>query len=597
MTDRLPFTSGTSLASRMPCSGQTGVGTHQSELLLTADTGKHIVLAHGHIVGEHGLQALADADPDRQRFLIEASDLQIDEWVQSIRNGRFNIVRHDVLEQSTTIWSDRGGFLPLYVGMVGGQLLCASNYQAAEVLSPEPLILDDLALAGLYRFGYPIGLRGLYQGLSLPPPGCRTVISWQHPDPQVTVLVPRHSRRQNKALTLGQCAEEVHRLMDQACQRLTVKSAPYAIKLSGGMDSRLIASALAIPDVRSYTWGDRGSTEMEYARRLAASCGFSHHELLIDGSFHEPYPQMHEHHGLMEFFHELAAVQMRADQRRYNFDGMLGDIFFGGLGLNRINRGDQVRAALGIAPGELPVPGNLDEVVDKIYRDISVPCTHFDVLDGSLSERFDHLQDDLRHAIYHELVQSSDHETLDGAVLQFKLYNRSRRYIALQNATTRDQCETLFPFLDADLWEFAEEIPFSVLANKRLYIALYSRFYPRHRSVPAIMSGLPFSTRPEHAHYAGRIARALKERAGEQLARRGLERARPRTHEATQWNRWFNSNAVFREWIGSILRDSPWIDDHKFEQLMQTASSGRARIHGTKMMLTLSTIAWERRTR
>ncbi len=568
-------------------------GEHRGEMELVEHGDNHrrrTVLGHGYFVHRGRLHRFIDPPKPLQEIDWLAPIDEIRDVVTQFQNGRFNILVHDWSNRCSVLFNDRGGFLPLYCLRTSSHLYFASDYQVLRQIVPDALSLDPTGVVELFQFGYPIGLRTPYANVTVPEAGSVSQWDWGTGDLECTRVFPRHVRGPDRTLSVRDCARSVHDLMRQSCERLSQSDRHYAIKLSGGMDSRLIASSIDRTEVDSYTWGDRTSSEMQYAHALASVAGFKHHAINVEKDFHRHYETMHEAHGLMEFFHELAAELMISNGKDCNYDGMLGDVFFGGLGLNRIGRGDKLRSAVGIMPSPLPIPADLNQIVATIESDITVPISGFDVFNDEFLHVVQAEHTNVVRDVTEQIGDSvGDHESLDSLVLTFKLYNRTRRYIALQNAMTRTRCETLFPFLDSDLWDYSQRIPFDVIGNKKLFIHLYSHYYPEFQKVPAIMSGLPFTYRPEWVHYLGRIRRWL---SGEVAPRLGKDNYP--TQEATQWNKWFNENRAFRTWVQTQFAESEWIEQRKLERVLQAAETGQAKISGTKLMLSLSAAKWSR---
>jgi hypothetical protein len=363
----------------------------------------------------------------------------------------------------------------------------------------------------------------------------------------------------------------------------------YAIKLSGGFDSRLIAGSWVHKPMRSYTWGEPGSAEVDIGATLAALCGFTHTEIPVEGDFFSAvYPNMLKRFGLMEFFHEHAARLILEDGCQVTLDGLGGGDILGGLPFKRAGLVGTMREAVGATRRQTH---HLDDrrVAESVYERILVSDGGFNVLTGTRRQ----LVADYREATIDELMQQIQalrtvDDTFESIVGKTGFYNRQRRYIALQAVTSRPRLETLFPFMDSDFRELVGQIPPRLLANKRMYLELFARGYPHIKAAKCIMSGMSFESAGVRVHFLGRIVRKLKDVLADVSVKFSAGRMVTRAMEATQWKRWLILNAEFRAALFTYLASSDAVDVEKLKVAMESAASGKLDASGTRIMLTAS---------
>src|SRR5581483_6652279 len=114
----------------------------------------------------------------------------------------------------------------------------ANDLPGLQAISP-PLERDATGCAELYWFGYQIANRTIYRDVVCIPPGVVLTIDWRSGE----ITTEPWARPAERAATAPSrdAAAELVEAMRTACRRLYVPERRYAIKLSGGMDSRLIA--------------------------------------------------------------------------------------------------------------------------------------------------------------------------------------------------------------------------------------------------------------------------------------------------------------------------------------------------------------------
>lgn len=537
---------------------------------------------------------LTGRSPEDQARLAEALTDSPVQWARAVRNGAFCIVIHDHHQRRTLFVTDALGLIPLYLHKGPGRACFAGDLQTLRRITGVNHDLDATGLAELYAFGYQLGDRTALKDVAIVPRASVMTISWDDGSEQRESWTIEKASAETSSAAHEELAERVVDAMRVACDRLHDPALNYAIKISGGMDSRLIAATFDHGPVRAYTWGDPGSREMRIGSALANALGFPHTTIAVEGDFFTPvYPSMHARFGLMEFFHELATPLIVADGCDTTLDGLGGDALVGGLFLKRsASTRDVVASALGRPLSQRTLPRGEDQAAEMLFETLRVGDAALPILTPEAGEQLRRARAD----VLGDLVgQMREHrrpdDTLDSLIARVKLANRTRRYIALQAAPARPGLQTLYPFLDADVMRLAESLPAELTANKRLYLMIFSRLLPSIRHVPPIMSCLPFTV-PVGMHYAGRIVRRLRELSGYRLTRLTRGRLRPATMEATQWEKWLATNADFRGAVQSHLRRSPMVDPAALDRAFSEVADYRRVVRGTRLMLTASYCSW-----
>jgi len=518
------------------------------------------------------------------------------QWLASVKNGCFNIVVHDHAERRTLFLSDRFGFLPLYLLRRPDGLWFASDLESLRRVSPVRLETNPVGLAELYWFGYQIGNRTVYRDVQLLPRGCALSVRWDDGIESVEYLPAPYSDPPGPPPDRATIPHDLVELMTRACARLYNPAFKYGNKLSGGMDSRLIGACWPHGPLYCYTYGQPGSMEVRVAAALADRLGYSHRLVPVEGEFFpDSYLEMFQHYGIMEFVHELLTPYLAQDGVSMLFDGIIGDITIGGVFYRQdVSMGDRFYSALGLRHQALkPLSMGRDETAEFLFKTICVGDEDFPTLQPSAKEALAACKDSILHDIATEVasLQKDKGESVGLVTSKFKLANRTRRYVSLGGTTNRIEVQTLYPFLDADLFAYARTIPEKDRPFRRVYFRVYSEALPQIRSIPSVMTLIPFVL-PRQLHLPGRVVRSLLEKGMRRLMKATKGKIRFNGMDAIQWNLWLALNPKFRSGITDFLRGNPVVDPDALQRVLSSVANFKHSVVGTRLMLSLSYCAW-----
>ena len=271
--------------------------------------------------------------PDEARAVAAAFRTDPANFMAGIDNGCCNIVAHDQDRKITVIASDPSGCLPLYIHVGRDTISFANDFPGLQVIAP-PLVRDPLGCAELYWFGYPIADRTIFRDVFRTPPGAILTIDWR--DGRIaTETWARPAERQPPG-DPSETGRDLIAAMRTACRRLQVPGHRYGIKLSGGMDSRLIAGSWQDPALRAFTFTAPGTIECGITRRLARALAIPLAVTTLEGDFFSSLnAPIFPKHAVMDFFHHALLPEMQAAGIDCALDGIAGDVLFGGLALKR----------------------------------------------------------------------------------------------------------------------------------------------------------------------------------------------------------------------------------------------------------------------
>ena len=579
---------GTTIAGSVPIGGtapalqRCGVGRLWPDIVALTDeapaSGFHFAI-DGYLVRD-GRLCLGLGD--EARLLASTFRADPSAFMAGIENGCCNIVAHDAARQVTTIANDPSGCLPLYLHRGRERIAFASDLAGLSAVAPN-LILDPVGCAEVYWFGYPIGDRTLYRDVQCIPPGVILTIDWR----TGAIATENWAQPPRMAQPTGNdIGADLVDAMRTACRRLHNPERRTAIKLSGGMDSRLIAGCWPESDLRAFTFAAPGAIECRITRRLAEALGMPISVAPVHGDFFSTLQvPLLARYGNVDYFHQALLPDMAKAGIDCALDGLAGDVLFGGLALKR--KGGfraALRNALGLAGRSPDVQVSNDAAAELIFSQIFVPDAALRVLQPDAQREIDLQRPEVLADIAREYAQCDPGAAFERRYIRFAIRNRMRRNIALQGAACRPQVETLYPFLDRDVQALAGRIGSTDTAGKRFYRRLYREQLPRIAGVP-LADSLLSPRAPNLAHVLGRIMRYGMEAAGNRLSllfRKDLPFWRV---NSVQWPRWIAFDSAFIAGIRRSMQTSAAFDATRFDAAMDRVRRGTP-LTGTRLMQT-----------
>ena len=542
----------------------------------------------GYVVAD-GRLSLGTGEPSmRLAATFRASP---DAFMARLDNACCNIVAHDRSRGVTIIANDPIGCLPLFLHRGGDVITFANDLPGLKAISP-PLERDPVGCAELYWFGYQIANRTIYRDVICIPPGVVICIDWR--TGAITTEQWARPPERSAPEPSRDAAVDLVEAMRTACRRLYVPERRYAIKLSGGMDSRLIAGCWPEPGLRGFTFAAPGSVEGKLTGRLAKALAMPLEVIPISGDF---FTRMHApifaKYAITEYFHQAMIAPMARAGIDCALDGLAGDVLFGGLALKR--KGGMraaLRNALGRAGPSLPADASSQAAAEMIFSQIRVSDANLPVLHDAAQREIEAQRPEVLADIAQEYESCDPGEAFDRRYIRFAIRNRMRRHVALQGAICRPDVETLYPFLDRDVQAMAGRIDTAEIAGKQFYRRLYRENLPRIAGVPFVDSLLPPSA-PNPWHVLGRIMRYGMETIGYRASLK-LQRDLPYWRiNCVQWPRWIAFDRDFIAGIQRFMAQSPAFDNGRFEAAIDRVRRGAA-LTGTRMMLTASFLGLSR---
>lgn len=321
----------------------------------------------------HGVQAVTDPG-----ILAELAGRGDDFSFLRDIEGSFVAVVYDTERSLLHLITDRYGFRHLYYSERGGRVSWASEFKAFAKVPGFDLAIDTDTVERVFSVGWFTGDGTWLEGVSLVPGA--TVLTWSLPGKEretstywsydeIEVMDPVPGE--------DELIEEWARLFEESVARCC-RGARVGALLSGGLDSRAVVAAMPreVDPVPLLTFGQRGSDDVEIARRVAAVRAGEHHvELFDETSWLE-----HRFEGVwwtdgqanVADLHGAFTVEKRREWFDVNVSGFIGDLNMGGSYVhetpqdefdamnNRVRRFTSVglRTAQPFCENRLPFAGN-----------------------------------------------------------------------------------------------------------------------------------------------------------------------------------------------------------------------------------------------
>lgn len=418
--------------------------------------------------------------------------------------GSYSLVYYDPRRGVLQLISDRLGSRPLYYQLRDGVLYFASELKAVLAARGGRAELDEQGVFQLAAFGHQLGARTLLRDVSVLPPG--SVLTASPSGVEISRYWRPRYRPQRRGGDLSY--RLAHAVVEATRRRAVGQRAPLGIFLSGGLDSRFIAGALAAVSpgpVSAFTFGRDDSRDVVFGRQLAELLGFSHHAFGYHSRDLAPsVPRVVWRTEGTQLFCDGLSIELHAElapHARVMFNGHLGDALSGGhilpelLWLGRSQVAEHIlRKRVALAPATLRhlcPPGRFDEHYRQLTEEV----------ERELGEH-----DEERPALLYNL---------------WDLMVRQRRYTLATPAVDRYLFEQESPFGDNDVVDVFLSMPLEELFGQRCYVRSMAQAFPAVAAVPWARTG-----RPIEASYMVRMARLAGDSALGKLRRKlGLRRA------------------------------------------------------------------------
>ncbi len=408
----------------------------------------------------HGRVALKDVQYD-----LLSNEFEIP-W-----DGRVILLRIDADGKRWTMWNDWLGSIPVFHAKIGTGRIASTLEPvtvAAAGYTPEDFFLPGLV--SLLINGHFISDWTLYKDMKVIPPDSR--MEWDENGFHAKQLQTVQSSQSRWEAKWDDLVDEMHELSHNAIADVLKSQPAWALPLSAGLDSRLIAAVGANigVDFHAYAWGEPESTDVIYSHQIAKTLGIPWKRIDLCRDFLECYtPLWADLFGSSMHFHGMYQMcfldSLKAESNAPLVTGFLGDML---SGMNNM----QFDTGHNIYKNEWYL--HWDEHGAKAL--LKVP------LDSALQEIADAVRDQV----------GGMEGTWFFKYLFFALWNRQRLLTSFQSTLSDYWCGVATPFINRAYARFAMSIPRAVLEDRRLLGDVFRRYYGKLAVIPGSYASQPF---------------------------------------------------------------------------------------------------------
>jgi asparagine synthase (glutamine-hydrolysing) len=272
-------------------------------------------------------------------------------------DGMFAFGLWDARRRVLVLARDRFGKKPLYWARIGDELVFASEIQAflahpGFVARPDPAAIDSYL-----TFGVVTTEAAALESVRRVPAASTLVLA----DGQVRIeryWEPRY--RPQSTIGFDDAVGEFRTRLEQAVRARLVSDVPVGAFLSGGLDSSSVVAMMARASsgpVRTFSvgFGERGYSELDFAREVARRYGTDHVEVEVDPTIADVLPRLVGHFG--EPFADASALptflvsRVAGEHLKVVLSGDGGDELLGGYRRHQVAaQGERLhRSPLGFA--------------------------------------------------------------------------------------------------------------------------------------------------------------------------------------------------------------------------------------------------------
>lgn len=169
----------------------------------------------------------------------QITESQLQTWLHQ-RDGEFVLLILNAENQQLWLWNDVFGRLPVYLFQESGKLLIGRDIQLMRNISGSKSF-DAYGLASTLLFGFALGEKSLWEGISYLPPGVLLKADFKTNMLDVSTGFEAYRLGNEQPPSPEVWIESLSTALENRFQKLP----NAALSLSGGLDSRLIAAWLS----------------------------------------------------------------------------------------------------------------------------------------------------------------------------------------------------------------------------------------------------------------------------------------------------------------------------------------------------------------
>lgn len=370
--------------------------------------------------------------------------------------GAFICFIYDINNDELLIGNDRYGLVPAYYfyDKSSNVWIISSDIDLIKKIS-APLTYDKTAIQELVLFDFLIGDRTLYNEIKCYNQGSNAKIKYDSLD--LHQYWNYKSGPSLQSISYSDAFEKGKYLLKKAINKHELPGLRALVPLSGGLDSRVIVGYRKVNKQRidgTVSYGEEGCNDLRYSNLVAEKLE------LLNIPFHLSPQKMVDNslaflsssNGMLGIHHGHSMIYMDSLQNSFDYklSGFLGDVVAGGFvqEKNKISNNS----------------ANKISIISKYL--LEKFCYQFEK-NHQLSKYFDltAIKDDLNEI----LNQQTSLEDLGDYYEYFFYTQKGRRQVNNIELLSNPKLETLYPFMDYDLFDFMTSLPLVFRKNQFLY--------------------------------------------------------------------------------------------------------------------------------
>jgi asparagine synthase (glutamine-hydrolysing) len=267
--------------------GRVHLGVLQPEPQLAAPGPVH-VLFHGELfnaaeIGREIAKADGPATADSTTTIVAALYRRDGARFAAALKGTFCAAILDESARRIVLATDRMGSYPVYWFSTDGLFAFASELRALMRVHPKPA-LDPAAINDLIALTFPFGDKTLAAGVRVLPPASVLTWQWDAGVPSIETYATWAPQFRHTGVGHQEYLERVGQAFDVAMDRAVEGSHRYGLSLSGGLDTRVMLSALDRRHVplSTFTLGGPGCADEVIGYQLARMAHTDHQFVALE---------------------------------------------------------------------------------------------------------------------------------------------------------------------------------------------------------------------------------------------------------------------------------------------------------------------------
>ncbi len=251
-------------------------------------------------------------------------------------DGRVILLRVSADGACWTLWNDWMGSIPSYYAKFRKGRI-ATTIEPVAVAATDDTLAHDVFLPGLVSLllnGYFISDWTLYKNIKTIPPD--SMAQWDKKGFRSQMLLTVQPSQARWETSWNNLVDEMHELFYRAIADIGKSQSTWALPLSSGLDSRMIAGVLADAgvNVRTYAWGGADNTDVIFSREIAKTLGFPWKHISLPKDFLVRYtPLWADWFGSGMHFHGMYLMSfldaLQEETVAPTLNGFIGDVLTG----------------------------------------------------------------------------------------------------------------------------------------------------------------------------------------------------------------------------------------------------------------------------